>query len=180
MRVHNNGKTSLFNPADSILCFPTSHNSRSRNTVNPESEGSHTEVAIVHLAHLFNVFECFGHVCLQLIVHLFLIPQEALNVLQQKIMTLDYLCASCVKNGNGNEDWPVTQAQEFQIRYLHPLEVTNCHSTGVGVYVGKYNDPFLRQDLQVKRIMKLKHIFIVDCSSELEQALTSSASGSVG
>lgn len=52
--------------------------------VDPKSEGTHAEIAVVGLAHLFHRLEALGHVGLQLIVHLLLIPHETLYVLQSK------------------------------------------------------------------------------------------------
>lgn len=61
---------------------PTPEDGCSCNAIDAEGEGSHSEIAIVGLAHFFHIIEPSGHVSPQLIVHLFLIPHETLNVLQ--------------------------------------------------------------------------------------------------
>ncbi|BBH06909.1 hypothetical protein Prudu_018676, partial [Prunus dulcis] len=71
-------------PISSGLGFPPSEDSCPCNAVNPKREGSHPEVTVVGFAHLLHIFEAFGHVSPQLIVHLFFIPQETLDVLHRK------------------------------------------------------------------------------------------------
>lgn len=65
---------SLLGPPPPEDCGPT-------NSVNPESEGSHSEIAVVGPAHFLHGLEPIGHVSPQLIVHLILVPQETLYVL---------------------------------------------------------------------------------------------------
>lgn len=62
--------------------FPTPKYCSPCNTVNSKGEGSHAKITVVSLAHLLHIFETFGHVRLQLIVHFLLIPHESLDVLQ--------------------------------------------------------------------------------------------------
>lgn len=129
-------------------CFPSSENGGASDTVDTEGEGAHAEVAVVAPAHLLHIPEPTGHVGLQLIVHLLLVPHETLNVLnkpqeQQQL----HASVSCLT-------WllyifTLNLAQgDCAVTYLNPLEVAHCDTTGVREDVWKNENAFLGQDLQ--------------------------------
>lgn len=76
--------------------FPTTQLGGSSNSVNSESESSHTEVAGMSMAHCLDVVKGSSHVLLQLQVHFFLFPHEPLYVLHPLKVTHCHSSCICV------------------------------------------------------------------------------------
>lgn len=69
-------------------CFPAPQQSSMHNPVHPKSKGTHSQVAVMNLAHCLNVKESTHHVPLKLTINLLFFPHESLNVLPTCVYTL--------------------------------------------------------------------------------------------
>jgi hypothetical protein len=133
--------------------FPSPEDGGASDAVDTEAEGAHAEVAVVAPAHLLHVLERALHVCLQLRVHLLLVPHEPLDVLNNQSKawpvthTHQWICISM-------KDAQERCGRQFRGQYLNakitgygtdlnPLEVAHRDTTRVCEYVGQDYNTFL-------------------------------------
>jgi hypothetical protein len=62
--------------------FPTPQEGSTCNPVHPQSEGPHSQVAVMNFTHCLDFMESLPHVPPKLKVHFLFIPHESLNILQ--------------------------------------------------------------------------------------------------